>query len=137
MNDPDQTVAFPLPKDTGPAADPWPLRTVAQPQTRGQMKGCGMSNPAAEKKTLRPTIGHLHQPGFIEAALKRSAWLWCATAVLGIIVGYGLYAKFLRPIRPPPRSLLPATLTRTRSHAAATNVTLAQSQAVAGEAVQS
>ena len=32
--------------------------------------------------------------GFIGAALKRSAWLWCATAMLGVLIGYGLYDKY-------------------------------------------
>ena len=30
---------------------------------------------------------------FITAALKRRAWLWCLTAVLGLMIGSGLYLK--------------------------------------------
>ena len=32
--------------------------------------------------------------GFIKAALRRSAWLWCATAVVGLLIGSGLYLHY-------------------------------------------
>ena len=68
---------------------------------------------------------------FIGAALKRSAWLWCATAVLGLIIGYGLYAKF-----PPAYSATTSVLITNNPNGdvadqSATDVALAESQAVA------
>ena len=54
-----------------------------------------MWNLAATRETLL-SIARLPLPawGFLRAALRRSARLWCATAVLGIIIGYGLYGEF-------------------------------------------
>ena len=95
MNDPDQTVAFPLPKDTGPAVDPWPLRNGGPAADPWPDEGLRDVEPGSEEEDLAVersvTFTSL---GFIKAALKRGARLWCATAVLGIILGYGLYAKF-------------------------------------------
>jgi capsular polysaccharide biosynthesis protein len=31
--------------------------------------------------------------GFVGAALRRSAWIWCATAALGLVIGVGLLQK--------------------------------------------
>lgn len=38
--------------------------------------------------------GGLVSLAFITAALKRRAWLWCLTAVLGLVIGSGLYLKY-------------------------------------------
>jgi capsular polysaccharide biosynthesis protein len=73
---------------------------------------------------------------FIAAALKRSAWVWCATGVLGLLLGYALYAKF-----PPAYSATTSVLVANNPNADSTqesdtNVALATSQAVAGRAIQ-
>ncbi len=31
--------------------------------------------------------------GFITAALRRSAWFWCAIAVAGLLIGFGSYVE--------------------------------------------
>ena len=74
--------------------------------------------------------------GFLRAALRRSAWLWCATAVLGIIIGYGLYAKFPPAYQATTSILVTNDPSQNPADAIATNVTLAASQAVAGQALQ-
>jgi capsular polysaccharide biosynthesis protein len=73
---------------------------------------------------------------FIGASLKRSAWVWCTTAVLGLLLGYAVYGKF-PPAFSATTSVLVANNPNTDStEASATNVALATSQAVAGKAMQ-
>ena len=74
--------------------------------------------------------------GFLKAALRRSAWLWCATAMLGIIIGYGLYAKFPPAYQATTSILVTNDPGQNPADAIATNVTLAKSQTVAGQALQ-
>ena len=74
--------------------------------------------------------------GFISAALKRSAWLWCTTALFGMIFGYAVHAKF-----PPGYSATTSVLLPTNPNADATgqsdtHLALAQSQAVAQRALK-
>ena len=38
--------------------------------------------------------GRLVTLGFLTAALRRKAWVWCLTAVAGLAIGTGLYVKF-------------------------------------------
>lgn len=124
MNDPDQTVAFPLPKDNRPAADPWPdegLRDV---------------EPGEEEDLAVDRSVTFTSLGFLRAALKRGASLWCATAVLGIIVGYGLYAKSPPPYKATTSILMTNDPGQNPADAVATNEALAESQAVAGQAIR-
>lgn len=53
---------------------------------------------------LRAGLGNLVSLGFILAALKRRARLWCLTGVLGLVIGSGLYVAF------PPAYKATATL---------------------------
>ena len=75
--------------------------------------------------------GGLVSLAFITAALKRRAWLWCLTAVLGLLVGSGLYLHY------PPAYHASATvlLVDNPNQDAATQINndqaVAQSQAVA------
>ena len=73
--------------------------------------------------------------GFIVAALKRSAWIWCATAVLGLLIGYGLYVKF-PPAYQATTSVLITNNPNLDPTQIQTNASLAQSTAVAGRVVQ-
>ena len=66
---------------------------------------------------------------FITAALKRSAWLLCATAAFGLIIGYALYSRY-----PPSYSAKTSVLVGGANAGPAqsdTDVALAGSQAVA------
>ena len=47
-----------------------------------------------ERSTAELTAGGLVNLGFLTAALRRKAWVWCLTAVAGLAIGTGLYAKF-------------------------------------------
>jgi len=38
--------------------------------------------------------GGLANLGFFTAVLRRKAWVWCLTALLGLVIGAGLYVKF-------------------------------------------
>jgi capsular polysaccharide biosynthesis protein len=48
---------------------------------------------ALEDRSSDGVPGGLVSLAFITAALKRRAWLWCLTAVLGLVIGTGLYHK--------------------------------------------
>jgi capsular polysaccharide biosynthesis protein len=47
-----------------------------------------------ERLAADPTVRGLVSLGFLTAALRRKAWVWCLTAVLGVVIGSGLYLKF-------------------------------------------
>ena len=76
MNDPDQTITW--------------------------FRGDGLQEPPVGRRELRQTRsvprpilpGGLVNLGFFTAALRRSAWVWCLTAVVGLVIGSGLYLKF-------------------------------------------
>ena len=123
MNDPDQTIMFSsTPKSDGAYVqksdgldDVWTDDEFTTDEDR----------PTVERGAAFVSFA------FIVAALKRSAWLWCATAVLGLIIGYALYAKF-----PPAYSATTTVLITNNPNGdvvdqSATDVALAESQAVA------
>ena len=76
MNDPDQMI-------TWSRGDDLPGRLWADNTT------VDAERPAADL-----TPGGLVNLGFFTAALRRRAWVWCLTAVLGLVIGSGLYVKF-------------------------------------------
>ena len=123
MNDPDQTMMFSsIPKSDGAYVqksdgldDVWTDDEFTTDEDR----------PTVERGAAFVSFA------FIVAALKRSAWLWCATAVLGLLIGYALYAKF-----PPAYSATTTVLITNNPNGdvvdqSATDVALAESQAVA------
>ena len=120
MNDPDQTAMW-----SAGMGDDLPDRFWA---------GDGLG---VEEESAAPagTVG-LVSLGFIKAALRRSVWLWCLTAVLGLLIGSGLY------LHDPPAYHAQATVLLVDSPnedpavQAQTDANLAQSQAVAGRVVQ-
>jgi capsular polysaccharide biosynthesis protein len=74
--------------------------------------------------------------GFITAALRRSAWLWCTTAIVGLLLGLGLYV-----IRPPAYQasttiLLVPSADEQSGDLILTDIAMAQSRLVAGRAVE-
>ncbi len=129
MNDPDQTITFSsikngdgsyiLRKSDG-LDDAWTSDDFTADE----------DNPTVDRAAAFVSLA------FIAAALKRSAWVWCATAVLGLLLGYAIYTKF-----PPAYSATTSVLVANNpnadsTQASATNVALATSQAVAGKAIQ-
>jgi capsular polysaccharide biosynthesis protein len=118
MTDPDLT--FSIRKNDDLSQDPWVDEELRADE----------EHPTADRAVTFTSLG------FIGAALKRSAWLWCATAMLGVLIGYGLYAKY-----PPAYQATTSVLLRNNPgedpvQQIQTNVALAQSQAVAGRVVQ-
>jgi len=85
----------------------------------------------AEDQASVGLAGGLVSLAFITAALKRRAWLWCLVAVLGLLIGSGLYLHY------PPAYHASATvlLVDNPNQDAATQINndqaVAQSQAVA------
>ena len=124
MNDPDQTVAFSHSKDSGPAGDPWPDEGLRDAEVGGEEEDL-----AADLSVTFTSLG------FLRAALKRSAWLWCATAVLGIVMGYALYAKFPPAEQATTSILITNDPAQNTADAIDTDLALAKSQTVAGQAI--
>ena len=74
--------------------------------------------------------------GFIRAALRRSARLWCATAVIGLLAGFGVL-KALPPAYQASTSVLLANNPfELASDAALNDQAIAQSRTVAGAALR-
>jgi capsular polysaccharide biosynthesis protein len=71
---------------------------------------------------------------FIKAALRRGARLWCALAVVGMLIGIGYKAEFPAPHQASTTILLPQD--EQAAGAILTDAALAQSRAVAGLAVR-
>ena len=119
MNDPDRTI-------TWSRGDDLLGRLWADDTTVDEER------PAAEL-----TPGRLVNLGFFAAALRRRAWVWCLTGVLGLVIGSGLYLKF------PPAYHATATVLLVYdnpdgnpSAEAPTEQSVAQSRVVAGRVVQ-
>jgi capsular polysaccharide biosynthesis protein len=70
--------------------------------------------------------------GFIRAALRRSRWFWCATAVLGLVAGIGFYVARPPAYQASATVLLPPA---TYPNAILDDQEVAQSRTVAGEAL--
>jgi capsular polysaccharide biosynthesis protein len=90
--------------------------------------------PAAELPGEEYSTG---LPGLrlVRAALRRSVWLWATTAAIGLIIGVGLYVK--HPAYQATTSIvLVPNPAEVPTDAILTDIALAQSQAVAGRAVQ-
>lgn len=118
MNDPDQAVTFSVPDSKGLPEDPW---------TDDKLKA-DQGQP-----TIEPAAAFT-SGGFIAAALKRGAWVWCATAVLGLVIGYGLYVKFPPAYAATTSVLLTENPTQGPSQIQ-TDASLAQSTGVAADVV--
>jgi capsular polysaccharide biosynthesis protein len=74
--------------------------------------------------------------GFIWAALKRSAWFWCATAVVGLLIGSGLYVKYPPAYHAYSEVLLIDSPTQDPAVEVQTDQSLAESLTVAANVVQ-
>ena len=47
-----------------------------------------------EERSAAALTGGLANLGFFTAVLRRKARVWCLTAVIGLVIGTGLYVKF-------------------------------------------
>jgi capsular polysaccharide biosynthesis protein len=80
--------------------------------------------------------GGLASVGYVKSALGRAAWVWCGTAVLGLVIGLGLLGAA------PPAAQATTTILITHSPiedpvaAMETDTAMAQSDAVAGRAIR-
>jgi capsular polysaccharide biosynthesis protein len=117
VNDPDQRMIWP--------ADDLPDRLWVADGLAGEQ----------ESGEVAGTAG-LVSLGFIKAALRRSAWFLCATAVAGVLIGYGMYTKYPPAYHATASVLLTDNPNQDPAVEVQTDVSLAQSQAVAGHAVQ-
>jgi capsular polysaccharide biosynthesis protein len=89
---------------------------------------------AAEEQPADSAMG-LVSFAFIRAAIWRSAWLWCATAVVGLLIGFGLHMKFPPAHQASTSVLLTYGPYENINTAANDNQAIAQSRAVAGLAM--
>ena len=120
MNDPDQTIIW----ASGMGGDLSERLWVAD----------GLA--AEEESAAAAGTAGLVSLGFIKAALKRNAWLWCATAVVGLLIGSGLYLHYPPAYHATTTVLLADSPNEDPAVEAQTDQNLAQSQAVAGRVVK-
>ncbi len=128
MNDPDQTMTFsavqkkdgvPLLKSGG-LDDGWTDDEFSTDENQ----------PTVERGAAFVSLA------FINAALKRSAWVCCGVAVIGLFLGYAAYAKY-----PPAASATTSVLIANNPNLnpadqSATDMALAKSQGVAQAALK-
>ncbi len=74
--------------------------------------------------------------GFIRAALRRSRWLWCATAVVGLLLGVAGFKEFPPSYKGSTTILLANNPFELPSAAILDDQTIAQSRTVAGAALR-
>jgi capsular polysaccharide biosynthesis protein len=74
--------------------------------------------------------------GFLTAALRRGKWLWCATAVVGLLVGAGYYLKGPHPYQASTTLLLTVGAEVQPGTAILEDQALAQSHTMAGITLQ-
>jgi capsular polysaccharide biosynthesis protein len=89
-----------------------------------------------EERSAANLSGGLVNLGFLTAALRRKAWVWCITAVVGLAIGSGLYLKFPPAYHATATVLLVYNPNQNPSVEAQTEASLAQSRVVAGRVVQ-
>ncbi len=118
MNDPDQTVT-------------WFRGDGLQERQWGYD-----DTPAGEEHSAADLTGGLVNLGFFTAALRRSAWVWCLTAVVGLLIGSALYLKYPPAYHATTTVLLVDSATQDPAVEIKTDASLAQSQAVASRVVQ-
>ena len=73
---------------------------------------------------------------FIRAALRRGAWLWCTTAIVGVLLGLGLDPALSPAYHASTSVLLTHQIGEDPAEAILTDMALAQSRAVGGRAVR-
>ncbi|MGO8726793.1 MAG: Wzz/FepE/Etk N-terminal domain-containing protein, partial [Streptosporangiaceae bacterium] len=74
--------------------------------------------------------------GFIRAALRRRAWLWCAATAIGLLAGLGLFIKVPPAYQASTSLLITNYPDEQAGDAALDNQAIAQSRTVAGDALR-
>jgi capsular polysaccharide biosynthesis protein len=118
VNDPDQTVTWY--RNDGLAENLWSYDET----------------PAGGERPAPDLSGGLVHLGFFTAALRRSAWIWCLTAVIGLLAGSALFVKYPPAYHATATVLLVDNPNTDPAVQIQTDVSLAQSQAVATQVVQ-
>ena len=129
MNDPDQTVTFSIQGNGRLKKESWTDKEFTSNELPPDEFTTDEEYPTVYPREAFTSLG------FIAAALKRSAWLWCATAVIGLIVGYGLYMK-LPPAYEATASVLLINDPSGGDSQIDTDATLAEGQPVAERVVR-
>jgi hypothetical protein len=104
-------------------------------EPRGRMWGDDEA-PAGEEHTPADLTGGLVNLGFFTAALRRSAWVWCLTAVLGLLIGSALYVKYPPAYHASATVLLVDNSNLNPAVVVLTDQSLAQSETVASRVVR-
>lgn len=89
-----------------------------------------------EERPAPDLTGGLVNLRFFSAALRRSAWIWCLTGVLGLLIGSALYVKYPPAYHATATVLLRDSTTQDPAVEVLTDQSLAQSQAPAERVVQ-
>lgn len=120
MNDPDRIGAWLAGIDDELPPNPWaPGGLTADEDLSGGDPTGGLVNLA-----------------FIRGALRRAAWLWCATGLLGLVIGTGLYVRDPPTYHAETSVLLVDAANQDSAVEVLTDVSLAQSQPVAARVVE-
>lgn len=120
MNDPDRVVAWSAGIDDEIPAHLW---------------GPG-GLTADEDPSGGDVTGGLVNLAFIREALRRAAWLWCITALLGLVIGVGLYLRYPPAYHAQTSVLLVDSANQDPAVQVLTDQSLAESQPVAARVVQ-
>jgi capsular polysaccharide biosynthesis protein len=120
VSDADQTEVFSLQGGDRPPGHPWAHDDFAAPD---------------ESFADYPWVG-LTNLGFIRAALRRGARLWCALAVAGLLIGVGAVVKFPAPYQASTSLLLANTPGSSPGTTILNDQAIAQSRTVAGTVIR-
>jgi capsular polysaccharide biosynthesis protein len=88
-----------------------------------------------EDRSAAALASGLASAGYIRAALRRSAWLWCALAVVGALAGFGIFRELPPAYEASTSVLLSNNPFEIPSDAALDDQAIAQSRTVAGDAL--
>ena len=120
MNEAEQTTALALSRGDDLPRQRWGFNDSATDE----------EHPAADLATGLVSLG------FIWAALRRSAKFCCATAVIGLLAGIGVFVKFPPTYQATASVLVTNNPTEQPLNAMLDNQTIAQSRTVAGDALR-
>lgn len=90
----------------------------------------------AEERPATDFAPGLVNLGFITAALRRGAWLWCTTAVAGLLIGLGVYLAVPPSYQASTSVLLSPPPGQNPTDSIVTDAALAHSRTVAGLALR-
>jgi capsular polysaccharide biosynthesis protein len=115
-----------------------PDQTVTWYQNDGLSENLWSYDPApdGEERFAPDLSGGLVHLGFFTAALRRSKWIWCLTAVIGLLAGSALFVKYPPAYHATTAVLLVDNPNTDPAVEILTDSSLAQSQAVASQVVQ-